>query len=73
MDQPNSHLLSTREAAQRLGIHPTTLTRAVHRGLIIPARVTPGGFLRFSEEELQRFLSERIRRLARSPGAEGGP
>lgn len=60
MAQRTNALLTTREAAERLGIHPTTLARAVHRGLIQPARVTPGGYFRFAEAEVERFLAERL-------------
>ncbi|MBI4495069.1 MAG: helix-turn-helix domain-containing protein [Chloroflexi bacterium] len=71
MSQQALQLLSTREAAAQLGIHPTTLTRAVHRGLIRPARVTPGGFLRFTQAELDHFLAQRLNNLADRSGRTG--
>ncbi|MCH7745004.1 MAG: GAF domain-containing protein [Chloroflexi bacterium] len=52
--------MSLRKAAARLGIHHTTLSRAVKRGEIAPDEVTPGGFMRFSEAEVERFYRKRI-------------
>ena len=52
--------LSLRKAAARLGIHHTTLSRAVKRREIAPDEVTPGGFMRFSEAEVERFYRKHI-------------
>lgn len=52
--------LSLRKAAARMGIHHATLSRAVKRGEIAPDSVTPGGFMRFSQSEVERFYRERI-------------
>ncbi|MCH8109408.1 MAG: GAF domain-containing protein [Chloroflexi bacterium] len=55
-----SQHLSLRKAAARLGIHHATLSRAVKRGEIAPDEVTPGGFMRFSDAEVERFYRKRI-------------
>ena len=52
--------LSLRKAAARLGIHHATLSRAVKRGEIAPDEVTPGGYMRFSDAEVERFYRKRI-------------
>jgi excisionase family DNA binding protein len=48
-------VLSTAEAARRLGISKSTLIRAVNRGEIQPAFRTPGRHLRFTDRELQEI------------------
>jgi excisionase family DNA binding protein len=45
-------LISSREAANRLGVSQATVLRAVARGTLRPARTTPGGHHRFSLEEI---------------------
>ena len=52
--------LSIGEAAERLGIHPSTLRRWADDG-DIPFMITPGGHRRFSAEEIDRFKDERHR------------
>jgi excisionase family DNA binding protein len=49
--------LSLSQAAQLLGIHPTTLRRWADNGSV-PAKVTPGGHRRFLRAELQVFLAQ---------------
>ncbi|MBI4232848.1 MAG: GAF domain-containing protein [Chloroflexi bacterium] len=61
-------LLSTREAAKLLGVHHSTLSRAVKRGLLRPQAVTPGGFMRFAEEDVLRFQAG-----LRQPPGGGSP
>lgn len=53
-------LLSTPRAADYLGISNVTLHRAVKRGIIKPAMATPGGNLRFSTQELDRYVRESV-------------
>ena len=36
-------LLTVREAAKRLGVHPNTLRRLVDRGVDVEVRITKGG------------------------------
>jgi excisionase family DNA binding protein/PAS domain S-box-containing protein len=48
-------LLTTGEAAQRLGISRHTLLRAVERGEITPALRTPGGYLRFLPATVEAY------------------
>ena len=60
--------LGLRDAAQRLGVHETTLRRWADMGEI-PVMVTPGGHRRFSAADLDRFAEER-RRLRVVAGIE---
>jgi excisionase family DNA binding protein len=46
-------LLSSNDLALRLGISRATVLRAVARGLLKPAQVTPGGHRRFLPEDVQ--------------------
>src|SRR5947209_7896542 len=48
-------LLTTGEAAQRLGISRHTLLRAVERGEITPSLRTPGGYLRFLPDTVEVY------------------
>jgi len=43
-------LISSREAAERLGVSQATVLRAVARGTLKPAETTPGGHHRFSAD-----------------------
>ena len=52
--------LTIGQAAERLGVHPTTLRRWADDG-DIPIMITPGGHRRFSVSELDRFQDERHR------------
>jgi excisionase family DNA binding protein len=45
-------LLSSNDLAQRLGISRATVLRAVARGLLKPALVTPGGHRRFLPQDV---------------------
>jgi excisionase family DNA binding protein len=44
-------LISSKDLAARLGVSQATVSRAVARGLLQPAVVTPGGHRRFDETE----------------------
>ncbi len=59
---------SLQEAAQQLGVHPTTLRRWADDGEI-PVMLTPGGHRRFAVADVERFAEER-RRLRMVPGIE---
>jgi excisionase family DNA binding protein len=48
-------LLSSNDLAQRLGISRATVLRAVARGLLKPALVTPGGHRRFLPQDVNDF------------------
>lgn len=52
--------LSLRQAANRLGVHPTTLRRWADGGEI-PVMVTPGGHRRFAVSDVDGFAEERLR------------
>jgi len=49
-------LLSLKEAAHLLNVHPSTLRRWADQGDIL-AVVTPGGHRRFSQQEIERMRS----------------
>jgi len=51
----NKELLSTKEAAQHLGVSTSTVYRMVNNGALNPSK-TPGGHRRFSIEMLEEFL-----------------
>ncbi|HAC45332.1 MAG TPA: hypothetical protein DCF65_04610 [Chloroflexi bacterium] len=46
-------LLSSNDLALRLGISRATVLRAVARGLLKPAQVTPGGHRRFLVQDIE--------------------
>jgi excisionase family DNA binding protein len=50
--------LTLSEAAQMLGIHPTTLRRWADHGAV-PVKVTPGGHRRFLRDDLVAFVNQR--------------
>ena len=52
-------MLSTGEAAKRIGVSPRTLSRWVTEGLIEPTLVTPGGHFRFDLDELKAQMQRR--------------
>jgi excisionase family DNA binding protein len=48
-------LISSREAAKRLGVSQATVLRAVARRTLTPAETTPGGHRRFLVEDVDAF------------------
>jgi excisionase family DNA binding protein len=48
-------LISSNDSANRLGVSRATILRAVARGLLKPAVVTPGGHRRFMPEDIEEF------------------
>jgi excisionase family DNA binding protein len=60
--------LALNQAAQRLGVHPTTLRRWADSG-DVPVMLTPGGHRRFSIADLDHFAEDR-RRLRMVSGLE---
>lgn len=61
-------LYGTQEAAKLLGLHRSTINKAVRRHLLVPDERTPGGHLRFRRATLEAFR----RRLAVWPATGGG-
>ena len=57
---PQDPWLSLKQAAQQLGVHPTTLRRWADNGEI-PVMLTPGGHRRFLVSDIERFAAERRR------------
>lgn len=49
-------MISSNDLAQRLGVSRATVLRAVARGLLKPAVVTPGGHRRFLAEDARAEL-----------------
>jgi excisionase family DNA binding protein len=50
-------LISSKDVAVRLGVSQATVLRAVARGLLRPALITPGGHRRFSEKDVEAYAS----------------
>ena len=48
-------LISSRDVAGRLGVSQATVIRAVARGLLRPALITPGGHRRFDVKDVEAF------------------
>jgi excisionase family DNA binding protein len=57
-DKQMVNMLTVREVARLLHIHPNTLRRWSNRGRIRAYRITPRGDRRFKREEIARFLAE---------------
>ena len=53
-------LLTTGQAAELLGVSKPTLVRAVQRGQLRPALVTPGLHRRFRREELVAYRATQL-------------
>jgi excisionase family DNA binding protein len=53
-----SDMLTVREVARLLHVHPNTLRRWSNKGRIRAYRITPRGDRRFKREEIARFLAE---------------
>jgi excisionase family DNA binding protein len=53
-----SDMLTIREVARLLHVHPNTLRRWSNKGRIRAYRITPRGDRRFKREEIARFLAE---------------
>ena len=47
--------MSSKDVALRLGVSQATVLRAVARGLLRPALVTPGGHRRFNAKDVDAF------------------
>jgi excisionase family DNA binding protein len=57
-DERMDSMLTVREVAQLLHVHPNTLRRWSNNGRIRAYRITPRGDRRFRHEEIARFLDE---------------
>jgi excisionase family DNA binding protein len=57
-DEQIGNMLTIKEVAQLLHIHPNTLRRWSNRGIIRAYRITPRGDRRFKREEITRFLAK---------------
>lgn len=60
IQNPKQSWLSLKQAAQQLGIHPTTLRRWADNGEIA-VMLTPGGHRRFAVSDIERFAEDRHR------------
>ncbi len=50
-------MISSKDVAARLGVSQATVSRAVARGLLRPALITPGGHRRFSEKDIEVYAA----------------
>src|SRR5438128_1638565 len=50
-------LISSKDVAARLGVSQATVSRAVAKGLLHPALITPGGHRRFRSEDIEAFAA----------------
>ena len=57
-DEQTGNMLTVKEVARLLHIHPNTLRRWSNSGRIRAYRITPRGDRRFRREEITRFLAE---------------
>ena len=57
-DEHMDDMLTVREVAQLLHIHPNTLRRWSNKGRIRAYRISPRGDRRFKREEIANFLAE---------------
>lgn len=48
-------LLSSGEAARRLGVTPRTLQLWKQKGILMPAVITPTGRFKYSEEQIKQY------------------
>ena len=48
-------MISSKDVATRLGVSQATVARAVGRGLLRAAMITPGGHRRFSEADVEAY------------------
>jgi excisionase family DNA binding protein len=53
-----SEMLTVRQVARLLHVHPNTLSRWNNKGRIRAYRITPRGDRRFRREEIAHFLAE---------------
>ena len=58
-------LISSREAAERLGVSQATVLRAVARRTLKPAETTPGGHQRFRLEDVEAYATTAAPNLIR--------
>ena len=63
-DRPDEPLLTLKQAAERLSVHPATLRRWANQGDVLVV-VTPGGHRRFPRSEVDRLAQ-------RQSGVQGG-
>jgi excisionase family DNA binding protein len=57
-DEQMDDMLTVREVARLLHVHPNTLRRWSNKGRIRAYRISPRGDRRFKREEIARFLAK---------------
>jgi len=57
-DEHMDDMMTVRQVAQLLHVHPNTLRRWCNNGRIKAYRITPRGDRRFKREEIARFLAQ---------------
>lgn len=65
-----SEYLTTGQAAELLGVSKPTVVRAIQRGLLRPALVTPGQHRRFRREDLLAFRARALAYPDRTSASE---
>jgi excisionase family DNA binding protein len=68
-----SEFLTTGEAAALLGVSKPTVVRAIQRGLLKPALITPGQHRRFRRDDLLAFRANILAGGPQAASEDGRP
>ena len=58
IDNQNENMLTVREVASILHVHPNTLRRWADKGILESIRITTRGDRRFTSQDINQFLSK---------------
>lgn len=72
MTSPDDKWLTLSQAAEALGVHPTTLRRWADHG-DIPVRLTPGKHRRFRESDIRQHLEQQLKHAPASNAVVSAP
>ncbi len=62
----SNQLLTTEEAAKRIGVKQTTVRTWLNKGLLEGTKVGGGKLWRISEDELEEFISSKRNKTAKN-------